>query len=440
MFQFNLFKDFCPKKILVKFKWFSDISDFNSGFKSKILEIKDVSNLNRIIILNFDLEGRIINIKMGSKQFEEEIKIFERSFDGRFYIYFDNCKNLFLNDTRIYRYYDYYNEKIGEDIQISKKLIDSVNLFLENIVNKKDIRIEQIKLIIEKAINIYNWKGLLKERDTIQKIYCNSISVLPPEVRPDQNPIFSLIQITQGCWIKDQRGPCKFCDAYEGINYREKSISEIKKHIEKVKNNSKENWPYIKKIFLLDGDPLNTRLKTEKYFSFLAEKIPNVKCYESFISTIAILSKPEEEWKRIIKFGLKKVYWGVESADDKMLTLLGKPQTKKSLYKAAKLLNKIGLDYVVILLSGISKFNNDNNHIEESVKFIQDINVRNVYISRFTPQPNTEIYNLIKKRRLLFPNQEERENEHRLMIKMMFTKKNIPGRIIRGTYGVQFNR
>lgn len=445
MKKYKLFDSSRHDKVDVYFRRLSDVSDFECSLKSKILEIKDITNPKKIVILNFDLEGRIMNIKLKSELSEGEIKVFERSFDGRFYVYLENCKNLEIDNKDIYRYYDYYNETIGEDLKISKFLINSVTLFLKEMLDKKSSNHENLEglAIIDNACNLYNWKGLLKERLIIQKIYCNSISVLPPEVRPDQNPIFSVIQVTCGCWIKDKKGPCKFCSSYCGVDYREKEIQELVGHINKVRVNSGKTWQYVKKVFLLDADPLHTKIKTEIYFNALKKELPNVEWYESFISTSTILSKSVSEWKKIIKLGLKKVYWGVESADDRTLMLLGKPQTKESLYKAAATLNKAGINYVTILMSGFANMNYENNHIEETSKFINDINAKNVYISRFTPQPGTEIFNLIKEGRLIFPSVQERELEHRTMIKMigLDDKKHIvKNRIIRGTYGVQFNR
>lgn len=456
MAELQLFDDSYPRKIIIEFRTLADISDFNSLLKSKILEIKDITNPKKIVILDFDLEGRIMNIRLGSESSNGEVKIFERGFDGRFYVYFDNCKNLNPNNKSIYRYYDYYNETVGEDLKISEFLINSVASLLEEILDEnfeksnkiilvgKNISCAKNKLaIIKNAYELYNWKGLLKERSTIKKIYCNSISVLPPEVRPDQNPIFSIIQIVQGCWIKDKKGPCKFCSSYRGINYREKSIEELKEHVDQVRNNAGMGWEYVRKIFLLDADPLHTNIKTGIYFKFLRKEILKVRWYESFISTSVILSKSIDEWKKIIRLGLKKVYWGVESADDRTLILLGKPHTTKMLYKAALMLNKIGLHYVVILLSGVANLNYENNHIKETSKFIQDINAIDIYISRFTPQPNTEIFNLIKEGKLIFPSLSEREAEHRMMIKMISCDKDnrfVVTRNVRGTYGVQFNR
>jgi len=441
--KLRLFDNLFIGKIVIKFKMIPDISDFKSSLKSKILEIKDITNRRKTVILSFDLEGRIMNIKLKDEIFNNEVKIFERGFDGKFYIYSENCKNLNPNNKSIYQYYDYYNETVNENLEISEIMINSINSFLKGISARKNLSLAKDKFsILERAYSLYGWRGLLNERFKVQKIYCNSISVLPPEVRPDQNPTFSIIQIAQGCWIKDKKGPCKFCDSYKDINYREKSIKELEKHIGLVINNSGKGWRYVKKIFLLDADPLHTNIKTETYFKFLKKKISKIKWYESFISTLTILSKPVSEWEKIKKLGLKKVYWGVESADDKTLMFLGKSHTNKMLYNAASMLNKIGLHYVVILLSGIANLGYENNHIEKTAEFIQDINATDVYISRFTPQPNTELFDLIKNKKIIFPSISDREIEHRAMIKTISRKNNhlIATRNVRGTYGVQFNR
>jgi len=465
MATLQLFEDLYPRKIIISFEFLSDISDFNSSLKGKILQIKDISNPRKTIIINFDLEGRIMSIKLGGKSLDSEVKILERSFNGKFYIYSQNCKNLNPNNKSVYRYYDYYNETIGEDLELSKFLIDSVTSFLKKLSdiayrsNDKIILLRSKPLrgkinssckfknlsndlirILENSYKLYDWKGLLKERVLVQKIYSNSVNVLPPEVRPDQNPIFIILQLTQGCWIQNTRGPCKFCNSYKNIDYREKDIKGLKGHIKQIKDNTGRGWKYIKKIFLSDADPLHTEIDSEIYLKFLRKEIPNMDWYESFISTPTILSKSINKWKNLMKLGLKKVYWGVESADDRILGILGKPQNRKTLYKAASLLNKIGINYVVILLSGISNFDYKNSHIKETVKFIKDIECSDIYISRFAPQPGTEIFNLIKKGRLKFPSFMEREEEHRKIIRMIKSDHFIITPNIRGTYGVQFNQ
>lgn len=458
MFELKLFKDLFPRKILIGFKFLPDISDSQSSLKGKIVQLKDIADQKRQVIVNFDLEGRLIDIKLGAIGLDSNLKILERSFDGRFYVYSENCKNLRSNQNTVYRYYDYYQEAVCEDLKISKILVDSVNLLLKEISqvdyksNRRIILTKKLPLsiikILKKAQKEYSWEGLTKDKMKAQKIYSTPITILPPEVRPDQNPIFAIVQLTHGCKIQKLRGPCRFCNSYRNIAYKEKSIEELKNHISKVKKFVGQGWKYVKKIFLSDADPLHTNINSEIYLKFLRKTIPNVDWYECFVSTLGILSKSEKEWRELMKLGLRKLYWGVESADDETLKILGKAHNKKMLYKAASILNKVNIPYVVILLSGIANFTPgqrknpmESPHIKETAKFIQDINCSNVYISRFTPQPRTEIYNLIKTGKLNFLPLSERELEHRTMIKAIsYNEKSplIPIREVKGTYGAQF--
>ncbi len=455
--KLRLFEKHRNPKISLSFVVFQNINSFDNNQNPKIFQIKDSTNPKRNVLLNFDLEGRILSIELASVHSSNSVKILEKSFDGRFYVYLENCKNLSLNKDEIYYYYDYYNESIYEDLEISKFLIDSVELWLTTInFRQKNIfklikherqnNLNEDREVLKKVIENCNWKKTAQEKVLLKNIYPTPITVLPPEVRPDQNPIFSVVQITRGCLLKELRGSCKFCSSYKDIHYEEKDREELSEHIFKLKNYIGRNWKYVKKVFLSDADPLYTRKPSEFYFSFLAKNIPEIKWYESFISTPCILSKSEKEWIRLKELGLKKVYWGVESANDETLKILGKAHSNKSLYKAASVFKKIELDYVVILLSGIGKLDgkmdNNNFHVEESSEFVNKIDCKDVYISRFVPQSGTEIFNLLKENKLFFPSTEDREIEHRALVKDITYKANNflkPARNVKGTYGIQFN-
>lgn len=449
---------FNQRKIRFGYKYISDISSLNSNFQSKIFEFEDYTNLGRVVLIGFDLEGRILYISLKSIFSNAIIKILERSFDGNFFVYEENCKNLKSGKSEIYSYHDYYNESIYSNSELSKFLMDSVKDFLKdikkNLAGKKNNYIisenpeKEVKRVFEKIYNMNSQDQILANKQLWRKLYPSPITVVPPEVRPDQNPIFCIVQITQGCRLKEQRGPCYFCDSYDKICYNEKKKDELLDHLLFLREYFGEGWTQVKKVFLSDADPLYSTKSSIEYFNILKIELPNINCYESFISTLGILSKSEKEWKALMSMGLKKVYWGVESADNETLGLLGKPHNKKLLYKAAVLLDKIGLDFVVILMSGIGnlsgKFSSsDNKHINESADFVRNINCNNVYISRLMIMKNTKMHQLVKDGLLKPPSNDDRELEHRAIIKRINTGNNSTEKqivVIKGTYGVQFNQ
>lgn len=474
MKNIELFRKLFPRIISISLESTADISQSVGILEGKILQVRDITDPNRHVVINFDLNGKLRSIELGTELLGTEIKILERSFDGKFYVYFGNCRNLTPSHKGVYSYYDYYNQEIHEDSKTAKVLVSLMMTFLKGISKIKykttckiifvSRKIKNNKIVRGKALtgipsNLiqmlknahikYSWKILSKEGSLLREVYSTPVNVLPPEVRPDQNPIFSIIQITQGCWLQSVRGPCKFCSSFRGISYREKSIEELKNHVEQVKKFTGKGWPYVKKIFLSDADPLKTKIDSEIYLKSLAKMAPNAVWYEAFISTPTILSKSVKQWKRLKNLGLKKLYWGVESADDITLKVLGKAHNKKSLYAAALRLNKARINYVAIVMSGISFLNSgskdpknisDRPHLKATAKFIHDCKCPVVYISRFTPQPNTDVFNLIKNK-VASVSVEEKEVEHRIMVKMIsYNNKNvlIPNREVRGTYGVQF--
>ncbi|RLC81211.1 MAG: hypothetical protein DRJ03_20465 [Chloroflexi bacterium] len=464
----ELFRKMSKRKIAIGFRTIPDPDDPDSSFEAKFFQLRDVTDPRRHVIINFDMNGRLINIELGRKLLGNEVKILERSFDGEFYIYISNCENLKPGHDGVYYYYDYYHENVCKDSRIAEILVRSISRLLNDIYERhykttEDMKFIELKItedeidesneieeiplnfveILENARVIYNWEGLMKEKFSLKEVYPTPISVVPPEVRPDQNPIFAIIQITQGCWIQEARGPCKFCASYRGIPYREKSLDELIEHIKKVKKFTGRGWKQVRKLFLTDADPFHTKIDSEVYLRFLSREIPQAVWYEAFVSTPTILSKSETLWKRLKTLGLKRLYWGVESADDETLELLGKPHRRKDLYKAAYRLNSSGISYAIIIMSGIGALNPNrsedevvnNPHVKETGKFVRDIRCPIVYVSKFMPQPGTEIFDLMQSGELKPLSPLELEKQHRALIKACKSDYNCE---VRGGYGVQF--
>lgn len=193
---------------------------------------------------------------------------------------------------------------------------------------------------------------------------------------------------------------------------------------------------------MTDADPLHTKIKSGIYLKFLSNEIPEVVWYEAFVSTPTILSKSKIQWEKLKTLDLRRLYWGVESADDEILKLLSKPHGKRDLYKAAHRLNSAGISFAIIILSGIGALNPDrtevevinNSHTKSIDDFLADIHCPIVYISKFTPQPGTEIFDLVRSGELKPLSSTELEKQHRELIKIC----NYHSCEMRGGYGIQF--
>ncbi|MBU0628266.1 MAG: radical SAM protein [Nanoarchaeota archaeon] len=422
MRKIQLFKPARKRAIIIGMEvcYDSSLSDFGAAYSGPWcgdkLRVTDTTHKSQKVLLDFDLEGRLLGIELRHGEYANEIKIMERNYNGDFYIYFENLRNL-SPGNKLARPFDYWNQDVCIDPAIAKALVDELEQFMKAIVKYEvekgrfrippwrpegdwisDEKPENIADLLEKAKR-FNWESS-QQNEPYTRAYPTPITVLPPEVRPDQNPVFSVIQLTQGCRLKDERGPCSFCGSYKGIQYREKTLDELSDHIAKVKDFTGEGWKYVRKIFLADADPLNTRTPTEAYLEFLRNQIPKISHFESFASTVAILSKTEQEWARLKELGLNMLYWGVESADDQTLRMLHKPHTQEMLYKAGERLKQVGINYAIILLAGVGTLDphmgegdvRDNSHVRATSELMSFLNPPMVYVSNLSILPGTRLY------------------------------------------------
>jgi hypothetical protein len=438
-----------------------DTSEDNSELFSEVLQIREMSNPHWHVILNFDLEGRILNVTLGTEALGNEISLLERGIDGKFYVYYENFLNLQKQSDNVYYYYDYYNQKVTNDTDKAKKIIELISIMLDkmkqsNYTTSSSINfivteckkglIKQAQVvsrvnpeyisILENARTKCAWKNFIQERKKLEQVYITPLDVLPPEVRPDINPVFAIIQVSHGCRLRSTRGACSFCRSYENIHYREKDEAELRAHISRVRNMTGKGWAYVKKIFLADGDPLFSE-NTIRNLHILAEEIPQAQWYSAFVSTPTIFSMKDKDMQQQ---GVNLVYWGVESGDGKILDLLEKPQTITSLVKAADILHSTKISFIPIIMSGLGLLSMQregyNSHIEMTADLIGQMKPKAVYISRFTLLRGTRLFERTQKGKLSELTEDALELQHRLLIKAI--KSTVPSIEIRGGYGSQF--
>lgn len=436
----NKFMSNCHKNIEICLKDLGHDFKIDSKIKGQIFQIKDITLPHKHFIFNYDLAGRLLSIELGDMYRARTIKVLERSFNGNVYIYLKNCENLKNIDEPVNYYYDYYNDTVVRDEKISHSFIQYAHQIVDEIlkhqhlVQFKNISDEMSKIILTDSLKLYSYEKL--EKNTLFKMaYPKDITVLPPDVRPDLNPSFCVVQITHGCWVKQTKGPCAFCDAYSKIGYGELNLDEFAAHIENVKTYCGRDWQNKRYFFLSDGDPLKTKISTELYFDIMHQKIHQIEGIQSFVTTSTILSKDVNTWNKLKDMGLNRLYWGVESADDFVLKFLHKPQTNSALYRAAEQLKQAQMPYTIIIMSGLGNFevssDKQNNHIKYTVDFINQSSCDEVYVSKFKSIVGTIIHRNLSEGVLIDSKRMDTEDEHRTIIANLNKR-------VKGSYGAQF--
>lgn len=410
----------------------------------------------KLLFLTFDLDCHMVRIELGEKGRKNRIKIFIRNFNGEMYVFDKNLSNLYEEIINFYT--DYYNEVISVNFEIEQQIIedvmDIITFLIDNPLKLQGIELDNGELNFVEILKEHKesfipflktckeknrWSVLLK-KESVKTIYKSELTVLPPDIRPDINNDYMIIQVMTGCRVMERRGkPCGFCTSFENEKCYEYQLDDIYYQINSLKKEYPKKLAKTKKIFLCDGDPLcmaeivDIMRETKEY---LKEGLG----FEAFVSTATILETSDAKWQLLKENGLNAVYWGVESVSDEILRLIDKPQNSAMLEAAKSKLEKNGIPYYIIIMAGVGRICRNNNgtwqpplenHCEYTSKFINDSCCAGVYISKLQVTDNSLLFKQKGKGDIKLMTDEEIENEYRLLIRMI-TKS------VRGSYGNQF--
>ena len=191
-------------------------------------------------------------------------------------------------------------------------------------------------------------------------------NLVDPVFRPPSEWDALLIAITNGCTRK-----CTFCSMY-----RSKQFS-IRKNLEEIKQDIKRAGAHygnrIRKIFFEDGNAFVVKPEILIELTAYAYKIhPNLKKVSSYAHARDIISKSDEDLKKLADAGFTMVYVGIESGDDEVLKACKKGATQEDYVLAAQKCYKAGIAWSGIFLLGLAGNDPEKSkkHAIESAKLI----------------------------------------------------------------------
>lgn len=400
----------------------------------------------KILFISFNLDGILSRIELSDGIRPTRVILLSRNYNGIFAVNAPNLIN--LKNQKLNFYVDYYNENMKKNDEISKQLIADVREALGYAIEAAQLQqmytisfhsgnynwIHQslpydIEIFLNIALEKCVWENIINF-----KIYPSCITVLPPDIRPDLNPQYCVVQTSTGCRVKDIMGhACHFCASYNHTPFTEHSSSTLDYELTQLLMYYPKSIQRSCYCFFADGDAI-TASNFLTLVSQTKHKLSNISGWESFISTYTILNMPVVQWGNLLNSGLTCVYWGVESADNNTLQFLGKPQNEQQLKSARQILETMGIPYAIIVMCGFSKISSSidlSRHIEKTCLFINESKCNKVYVSKLTVLPETELFRQFKEERFTPMLEHDIEHEYRFMIRKI-------NRPVNGAYGNQF--
>ena len=251
-------------------------------------------------------------------------------------------------------------------------------------------------------------------------------------IRPPSEAASLLIRVTRNCpWNK-----CAFCHTYRGTKFELRSVDDVKKDIQAMKDiadkitglslkwgeggrvtrevlrqiyNSKEfyndfiysvaAWLYFggENVFLQDANSLI--LKTADLVSildFLKEKFPQIKRITTYCRSHTAARKPVPEFQQLKKAGLSRIHIGMESGSDEVLSMIHKGVTAEDHIKAGLNIKQAGIELSEYVMPGLGGVKWTRQHALETARVFNAINPDFVRLRTLHVVPGTEMDELMK--------------------------------------------
>lgn len=203
--------------------------------------------------------------------------------------------------------------------------------------------------------------------------------------RPPSEARSLIVQVAVGC----AHNKCTFCSMYKDKSFRIKSWEEIKEDLDEAR----ENYRYIKRIFLADGDALVLPAKKLiQILDYIKEIFPECERVGIYAAPKDILLKSEEDLKALKESGLGIVYIGIESGDDQILKDIEKGVSSSEIISSGQKLKAAQIPISITLISGIGGKEKTKEHAIQSARVVNRINPEYVSFLTLMLEEGTPLY------------------------------------------------
>ena len=235
-------------------------------------------------------------------------------------------------------------------------------------------------------------------------------------IRPPSEANSIILQITVGC----SHNRCTFCGTYKEEKFRIKDEAIVNADLEFASQYCRRQ----KRVFLADGDVLIlTQKKLVKLFKQIKEQLPWVNRISLYGNAKSIRHKTVEQLTELKALGLNRVYMGLETGHQELLTKIRKGASPEEMVEAAQRLDAANLFLSVTVLLGIGGTELSLEHAMATGRLLSQMQPNQIGILTLMLLENTPLYKDAQQGIFTLPDQYQMLAELRTMIEHMDLKK-----------------
>jgi radical SAM superfamily enzyme YgiQ (UPF0313 family) len=271
-------------------------------------------------------------------------------------------------------------------------------------------------------------------------------------IRPPSEAHSLLLRVTRNCsW-----NHCEFCHIYKGQRFSLRTVDEVKKDIDSIKQIVEELhalswsqgfggsispgfassllkqlhqlpdgyrsvilWLYRggKNVFLQDAN--NLIYKTAdlvEILNYLKNTFPSVERITTYSRAKTVARKTAEELRELHEAGLSRIHVGLESGYDPLLKIIKKGVTAQELIDAGQKVKQSGISLSEYIMPGLGGKKMWKEHALETARVLSAINPDFIRVRTFKALPIMPVYQRIEAEELVIMSDDEIIEEERLLI------------------------
>jgi radical SAM superfamily enzyme YgiQ (UPF0313 family) len=214
--------------------------------------------------------------------------------------------------------------------------------------------------------------------------------------RPPAEHDSMLLQVTIGCLYNR----CLFCGMYGNKSFAIKPPERIRADIEEIR----DRFPETKRIFLCDGDALSMPVDTlSAILRTIRERLPEVRRVGAYAGAHGLKAKSIAELRDLRDLGLKVLYFGLETGDDRILSDMRKGADRPTLIREARKIIEAGIKCSVTVLLGIGGEEHSGRHAVSTGKALSEIDPDYIGALSLMIVPGTALYGLSQSGKFILP-------------------------------------
>ena len=215
-------------------------------------------------------------------------------------------------------------------------------------------------------------------------------------IRPPSEADSIILQVTVGC----SHNHCTFCGAYKDKQFRIRSEEEVAENIGFAARYCRRQH----KVFLADGDALIlSQNRLTALFRRISTQLPQVRRISLYGNAKAIRSKSGEQLRELKELGLDRIYMGLESGDDSVLSLVRKGETAESMISAAQKVASAGIFLSVTVLLGLGGKEQSMQHARATGRVLSQMAPRQIAALTLMPLAGTPLGDQVENGDFLLP-------------------------------------